>query len=447
LKNNFIRNLYRKYKNILIFLGKSILAILFIIVIFNLSSLFYTFYKFKEGFGIETEHLIQELPNSRSGIFNFSVQKEIPIKEINGKSYSIKSLRTLNDNSIIVAGYYKLSNSYGTRTWIAKFNSSGEKEWEKVLGSVPSEYGHMNLLVSNKAIFLTREIRPGSFDNHETIMRKLNIDGTLLWKTSFDGKVEDVIQIEDNYLFIGIENNSNETDTRIIDTNGDLLWQKKYKSGIAKSIMRAIDGGYIIAGMAKNKDADIILGYQTSDGFQKKSNQNAWVIKIDEKGEIEWEHIINRDSDDLQFIDIATNDQGDIFLAGDAKYGYKVENNSIILLKLNKDGNLVWNSLISGKYYDSLNSISTLNDNNIFISANTTSLGSGEANGWLIKVDDKGKIIEDSTTNSLGTPTPMGYLHAMGTSQDDSIYIAGEVMNEYPNLTKNVVIYKIKSNN
>ena len=86
-------------------------------------------------------------------------------------------------------------------------------------------------------------------------------------------------------------------------------------------------------------------------------------------------------------------------VAGDAKYGYKIEHNSIILLKLNKHGNLVWNSLISGRYYDSLNSISILNDKGIFISANTTSLGGGEANGWLIKVNDKGKIIEDSTTN------------------------------------------------
>ena len=41
----------------------------------------------------------------------------------------------------------------------------------------------------------------------------------------------------------------------------------------------------------------------------------------------------------------------------------------------------------------------------------------------------------------------MGYLHAMYTSQDDSIYIAGEVMNDYLDLTKNVVIYKIKSSN
>ena len=68
-----------------------------------------------------------------------------------------------------------------------------------------------------------------------------------------------------------------------LDANGDLVWQESFGGSFddgASSIQQTSDLGYIVVGQTSSNDGDV---------SQSKGNSDAWIIKLSNTGDLEWE--------------------------------------------------------------------------------------------------------------------------------------------------------------
>lgn len=431
--------------------AKSVVAIS--LIAFSVFSIFilYFFYVMAQSNGIGLNRFFENLPTSHSGNFNYSVVLETMLYD-KDKDYSVSSIARCNDGSFVVAGYYEESDQYGVTVWLAKFNENGQKQWSKIFEVINYSFSDVILTVSSNAILIARETNQGSLSENTTLMTKLDLFGHVQWEKTFDGGINHMIKTQDGYIYVGsVQDKNNDVTVLKIDDEGKSLWRKQYGGeGLAEgnSIIETSDGGYIVVGSTTEKEVTKYLGQKPSKEIfaptQKVSKQNAWAFKIDQNGLTQWEQVIAKNNYKTELVDLVTNSVGELIMVGNIQYGYRSEDNDILLLKLAQNGDFIWSKIIYERYYDNASSITALNDSNFLLSANTTSLSDGAAKGWIIQVNEKGALVEDATTDSLKA-SPMGYLEDMTANKEGNILIAGKLKNNsYSSPKFGSIIYKLK---
>ena len=117
---------------------------------------------------------------------------------------------------------------------------------------------------------------------------------TIEWQNNYGGSGNDYflsskVTSDGGFVLIGSTNPSNKNSQDIaglfvvkLDQNGSLEWQKCYGGSgmeIGYSIFETSDGGYLLAGSTNSNDGDVVGA---------KGNFDAWIVKIDSTGILEW---------------------------------------------------------------------------------------------------------------------------------------------------------------
>jgi hypothetical protein len=96
-----------------------------------------------------------------------------------------------------------------------------------------------------------------------------------------------------------------------LDTIGNMEWQKSLGGSDndgASSIQQTFDGGYIVAGYSVSNDGDVTGNHGEGD---------CWIVKLDKRGNIEWQKFLGGSSSDNANSINQTSD-GDYIVAGDS---------------------------------------------------------------------------------------------------------------------------------
>lgn len=140
-------------------------------------------------------------------------------------------------------------------------------------------------------------------------------------------------------------------------------------------------------------------------------SQDFWVLKLDASGSIVWQDTVGGTDYDSPHSIVELED-GSILVGGVSSSnisGDKTENskggNDFWLIKFDSVGNILWNKTIGGDGLDSLNFILATNANELIllgnsesgISGDKTELSRGEADVWIVKINDSGAIIDQAT--------------------------------------------------
>jgi len=160
-----------------------------------------------------------------------------------------------------------------------------------------------------------------------------------------------------------------EQDAYILKLNlkGEAEWQKTFGGkgdDEAKSIQQTTDGGYVVAGWTKS--------------FGSAWWKDVYILKLNSKGEVEWQKTFGGEYDDLANSIQQTTDGGYIVS------GYNSGN--VYILKLNAKGDLEW-----GKTFDSgymANSIQQTTDGGYIVA------GYKGGGIYILKLDSKGEVEE-----------------------------------------------------
>ncbi|MBI4453757.1 hypothetical protein HY636_03885 [Candidatus Woesearchaeota archaeon] len=191
-----------------------------------------------------------------------------------------------------------------------------------------------------------------------------------------------------------------------LDSNGNLEWDKTIGGSGAdavKSILQTDDGKYIAAGWTYSKGA---------------GENDAWVLKLDTNGEIEWEKTFGEKNYDGVNQIFPTKDGG--YIAAGSTYPKGVGNNNALVLKLDQDGNKEWDKNFGGINSDSAYSTQQTTDLGYIVAGSTSSKGAGNYDGWVFKLDLNGELEWDKTfggsdsdwVKSIHQTTDGGYIAA-----------------------------------
>jgi hypothetical protein len=190
------------------------------------------------------------------------------------------------------------------------------------------------------------------------------------------------------------------------------------------SDIKAIPGGYLLAGGTLSNDGDISYNHGNSD---------AWLIKLDSTGNLIWEKTYGGSEGDGWGIIIPTPDNKYYLVGasgssdGDISYDPYPGSNDVWVTKIDSIGEIIWEKIIGGEKIDLMQAGTLTIDGGIAIFGWTgsqtgdVSVNYGYYDMWLVKLDSNGEIEWDK---SYGTDDFDWGIDIIQTS-DDGFLIGG----------------------
>lgn len=290
-----------------------------------------------------------------------------------------------------------------------KLKENGDSEWQKNFGGSGSDFlqsvaltndaGYILAGTSNSDIGFDKEVNANGEDDFWII--KLTATGSQEWQKTIGGSGEDKLQI----------------------------------------IQQTTDGGYIIGGSSSSQPSGkpefTKNGEKTTPAY---GNLDYWVVKIDAKGNIEWQKTYGgMYADELRSMEQTTD--GGYILGGYSNSptsGNKADDNKGIgdywVLKIDKKGTIEWQKTIGGDKDDQLYVVHQTYDKGFILGGNSNS-GSSEDKSknnssgtdfWVVKLDQNGKLLWQETYD-YGT---LDILTSLVENTDHTILLGGFAQGE-----------------
>ena len=159
-------------------------------------------------------------------------------------------------------------------------------------------------------------------------------------------------------------------------------WSKSYggtATDTARSIQQTTDGGYIVA------------GYTTSLG---EVNGDFWVLKLDGSGDIIWQKTYGGTDFENALSIQQTTDEGYIVAGFTVSFGTS-GSHDFWILKLDGNGDIIWQKTYGGSYAETALSIQQTTDEGYIVAGTTVSFGVARSvDFWVLKLDEHGNISE-----------------------------------------------------
>jgi hypothetical protein len=195
-------------------------------------------------------------------------------------------------------------------------------------------------------------------------------------------------------------------------TNAEIYWARTYSSNNYKdyrSIQQTIDGGFVIAGALGQSLTDITA-------------TNLSVIKTGINGEIQWQKYFGGLIGDFPFSIIQTADGG-YMVAGETD-SFGDQNGDAWIVKLNSIGEIIWQIAYGGNLTDYIWDIKQTKDGAYIAIGKTNGGGSNDSGDiWVLKINGNGEIIWEKTYSSTGAES--GY--SIQQTLDGGYVLAGRI--------------------
>ena len=376
--------------------------------------------------------------------------------------------------------------------WIKGYGDTEENAYLSVISTKDEGYvavGYTNLPVSTRKSYNTQDTPIAKFD--DALIVKYDKDGNVLWDKTFGGSDDDrfwsVIETQDgDYIAVGetwssdIEGveNKGRYDALLVkyDKDGNIIWQKSFggsKNDKFYSIAKTQDGDYIAVGETCSSDIEgleeinkcgaIVVKYNKDgnvlwkkvfytnestyfsvietedknivcvgkvrgniDGLQVQkstASPDSLIVKYDKDGNEIWKKSFGGSEGDRYTSVVETKDKG-YAVVGNTE-STDIENLDIndskqfIILKYDKDGNVIWMNSFEGLVSDALNNLIETQDGNLLTNGFVLN-SNGNPNPFLIEFDSNGKEIMRKELSSVG-----GVLAALAEDGNKSIACAG----------------------
>jgi len=254
-----------------------------------------------------------------------------------GTSYGeATDIEVTSDGCYIVAAQGRTSN-WGD-IFLLKYDNNGNLLWSKQIGSSPNEDARGGVEQTSDGGFVIAGSIEYGWNTHQAHLLKTDFNGDLIWQETYglegQGNVERFYSVKQSndggYILVGSQTlGSGNLNVYIVKTDamGNQLWEKNYgKSNVelALSVLQTIDGGFIMC------------GFTNSIGFGKK---DGYILKIDQNGNIIWEKTYGGPDDD-EFSNMYKTDDGNFVLTGYSKSFSG--NDNIYIVKIGENGDIIW---------------------------------------------------------------------------------------------------------
>ncbi len=272
----------------------------------------------------------------------------------------------IDDGYLIVGAYFKDIDEEGD-AWILKIDKEGNKVWEKIFDLEGNDYIHSIDAVNNYYFIC------GDIDDEDVFISKIDRDGNEIWRriyaTYYDEEAKAIIIDGKDIVVVGIKRESDDVNVWLIkiDEYGNEIWNKTYGR-------KGYDYGYDVISI---EDGYLIIGETSSFYFEEKF-RDLWLLKIDKEGNEIWNKTYGFYGHE-RGCKIIKEEDGYLLVGttDSISAGY----DDFWLIKIDKEGNEIWNKTYGGKYFDILwDAIKT--DDGYVIIGDTDSYHVGSIDFW-----------------------------------------------------------------
>ncbi len=304
------------------------------------------------------------------------------------------------DNGFIICGGstsddfdVELNQGYSDY-WIVKFDSNYEIQWQKSFGGTSFDAGKSVIQTNDGGYFVAGDISSDDGDillNHggrDFWVLKLTVEGNLIWQKSYGGPggeyLNHTIRIEDSGYLMAGECSGNGGDVSgvhgnedawivRVDNAGELIWQKPYGGS---------DDDIFYSCILLQEGGYLFAGVSHSDDGDVTYNQgdgDFWLVKTDSSGSIEWQKTYGGSSIDKAFSVVQYYDGGYLAVGetgstdGDISEWYPGTYHDIWLIKIDSIGNLEWEKTLGGSGGQEGQVVISIIDSNILVGGYSTS--------------------------------------------------------------------------
>jgi fimbrial isopeptide formation D2 family protein len=328
--------------------------------------------------------------------------------------------------------YNYTASLYENKISVVKFSANGAGVWGKEFGGLRTSMAQGITKTNDGGYAIAGYTNCNDTtvtDNHGTNtydfwILKLNATGTLQWKRCFGGsgddKAYDIKQTTDGgYIVVGKNNSTNGNVTQSrgsedawiikLDNVGNLVWQKSLGGSnldVFKSVIQTPDGGYIAVGNTFSNDLDVSGNH---------GNWDVWVVKLDATGNVVWKKCMGGSNMETGANIISSEDHAYLIT------GHTESNNGDVtgangfadawLIKIDDAGNIIWNKPAGSSTLDEYGfGAAAVSENQVYLTSTGTSLSGGDpSDGFLSKLGNtstiKGTVYLDNNRNGVKDAT------------------------------------------
>jgi hypothetical protein len=302
-----------------------------------------------------------------------------------GPGYDVgRSVAQTPDGGYIIAGY---TNSFGAGSydaWLIKTDPSGDTAWTRSLGGADNDNGFSVLLASDSGYIVTGYTKSYGAGDFDLWLVRTDERGDTMWTRAYGGPNSDagmsvLRTVDGGYIIAGSTQSfgAGESDVWLLrtDSMGDTVWTKVYggpSSDFAYMALPTPDDGFVV------------VGFTVSFGA---GNEDVWLLKTDSMGDTAWTRTYGSSGRDCGYAVDMTTDSGYI-IAGYT--GSPV--NDCWLIKIDREGVLLWSRTFGGLNSDAGCSVEQTADCGYIIGGYTSSYGAGRSDFWLTKTDSVGLL-------------------------------------------------------
>ncbi len=360
-------------------------------------------------------------------------------------SYAPSIINT-SDGGIVIAGTSsspasgdKSENSKGGQDyWVVRLNANRQKVWDKTIGGSGDDFASSIIATSDGGFIIAgTSLSPASGDKSENRIGgmdywviKLNANGQKIWDKTIGGDYIDILSSLCNTPDGGVviagwtsssaygdksENSKGWYDYWIVklNANGQKVWDRTIggsESDYPTSVIATADGGFVIAGYSNSPASG-------DKSENSKGDSDYWIVKLNANGQKIWDKTIGGSGLDKTPSVVASSDGGFI-IAGTTLSpvsGDKSENNKgeedYWIVKLNANGQKIWDKTIGGSGQDISESIIATSDGGFVIAGSSKSPISGDKSEntqwnhdyWIVKINANRQKVWDKTIGGIYT--------------------------------------------
>ncbi|WP_299115897.1 hypothetical protein [uncultured Winogradskyella sp.] len=411
---------------------------------------------------------VEDLSNSNS---NNTISSELTTFG-GSKNDSAQSVVATNDGGYAILGFTQSNDGDITDKqdesfdyWLLKFSAQNMLEWQKTYGGSEDDRGQEIIQTQDGGYAIIGTSQSTDFDvtenngSQDFWIAKLDATGNISWQKSFGFQGDDmgvsVIQTSDlGYLLTGVldvtssngQGNTGRSASRHaggdywaikLDASGDLQWSRYFGGNFTDTPVGAVemnDGGFIIAGGSDSEDTDI---------SGNKGTYDFWVVRVNADGDLVWEKSFGGTETDEARAMIKTND-GNIVIAGETRSNDLdiTSNNGAAdfwLIKISTDGSLIWQKTLGGSGFDVARDINTTQDNGFVLSGSSRSSdgdvseNKGQNDAWAVKVDGNGNLAWETSFGGSN----IDFAYGITELNDQSIIVVGDTSSNDGDIEEN----------
>ncbi len=368
-----------------------------------------------------------------------------------------------NDNGYAVLGYSKSTDGdlAGKTTpvndyWLLKLDADGELQWSRSYGGSKDDRGQAVIQTSDGGYALAGYAMSSDGDGsnnegfHDHWIVKLNSTGDIEWERSYGfaghDHAYDLVQTPDGgffftgFLDIVASDGAGGTDKRNsltrhgvgefwgtkIDAQGNLQWRKFFggsNNDRAYGLVSSSDGGFIMTGFSESDDTDI---------SNTKGSYDFWLVKVDGNGNLVWEKSYGGSGIEVSYDIEKTTDNAYVVVghtfSTDKDISASHGESDVWLIKIDEEGELLWERTYGGAGFDSGNSVKQAADGGYLIAGNSRSSDQdltenfGENDMWVLKTDSGGELEWQKSLGGSGIDFAFDALE----DGEDRIIVVGE---------------------